>query len=168
MQRSPLFVRRPRVPSVDARLLQTVQGGAKHHKQQQQQQKVNKRSHSVLTWKTTESQKVKVLRSEVYIVQNRSMHKKKKEKKGKRLSPGRRRRQRAAQLSRSISSDGIIIIQSRAALTGNPSYSNGVNEQHEAGLRSEGVNGRSNMLQGERNAFVPYTFSFFFSGHSCP
>lgn len=85
---------------------------------------------------------------------------KRKKKKNKRLSPGNQ--EGNGQLSRSISNDGIIIIQSRAALTGNPSYSNGVNEQHEAVLRSEGGNGRSNMLQGEINAFVPYTSFFFF------
>lgn len=86
------------------------------------------------------------------------MHKKEKRKKEKTIESRQPRRQWAAQLSRSINNDGIIIIQSRAALTGNPSYSNSVNEQHEAVLRSEGGNGRSNMLQGEINAFIPGTF----------
>lgn len=101
----------------------------------------------VLTSKNIMSKEGKVSRSEseVYIIQNHSMHKKKKKK--KRLSPGNQ--EGNGQLCRSISNDGIIIIQSRAALTGNPSYSNGVNEQHEAVLRSEGGNGSSNMLQGE-------------------
>lgn len=118
----------------------------------------------VPTSKNIMSKEGKVSRSEseADIVQNHSMSKKK-----NRLSPGNQ--EGNGQLSRSISNDGIIIIQSRAALTGNPSYSNGVNEQHEAVLRSEGGNGRSNMLQGEINAFVPYTsFFFFFLGHSWP
>lgn len=44
---------------------------------------------------------------------------------------------------------GSLLYKTRAGLTGNPSYSNSVNEQHEAVSDSEGGSGSFNMLQGE-------------------
>ncbi len=44
---------------------------------------------------------------------------------------------------------GSLLHKTSASLTGNPSYSNGVNEQHEAVSDSEGGNGSFNMFQGE-------------------
>ena len=44
---------------------------------------------------------------------------------------------------------GSLLYKTRASLTGNPSYSNSVNEQHEAVSDAEGGNGSFNMLQGE-------------------
>ncbi len=43
---------------------------------------------------------------------------------------------------------GSLLYKTKASLTGNPSYSNSVNEQHEAASHSEGGNGSCNMFQG--------------------